>query len=56
MRLLAALALVTGCAHTPDPGLRLDPSPAAGAVTEMFKARDGTELAAIHWKATSAEP
>jgi len=56
MRVLPLLAVVAACAHTPDPGLRLDPAPAAGAVTDVFKARDGTELAAVHWKPTSAEP
>jgi len=56
VRVLFAVAFVAACAHAPDPGLRLDPSPPTGATTEMFKARDGTELAAMHWTTTAAEP
>jgi len=56
MRALSVLVVLAACAHTPDPGLRLDPAPAAGATTEVFQARDGTALAATHWKAATAEP
>src|SRR5665647_1319130 len=56
MRVLPVLAILSACAHAPDPGLRLEPSPAVGATSEVFKARDGTELAAVHWKAAVEQP
>ncbi|MCX5744772.1 MAG: lysophospholipase, partial [Proteobacteria bacterium] len=43
---LAGLAAIAGCAHTPDPGFRADPS------GTLFEARDGTKLFARHWVAT----
>ncbi len=56
MRALPALAILAGCAHAPDPGLRVDPSPPAGATREVFTAYDGTELAAMRWTTAVAEP
>lgn len=56
MRILPALAVLSACAHVPDPGLRIDPSPPAGVTVDVFEARDGTQLAAMHWLSTSAEP
>ncbi len=55
MRWLAVLAFLGSCALTPDPGLRLDPSPPGGSAIHIFRARDGTQLAAIQWKATTPE-
>jgi len=56
MRLLPVLAILVACAHAPDPGLRPDPAPPARATTERFVGRDGTELAAMRWPTTAAEP
>ncbi|HEV7559650.1 MAG TPA: alpha/beta hydrolase, partial [Kofleriaceae bacterium] len=48
MRLAAAVVLAA-CAHTPDLPLRPDPSPPAGSTTDVFVARDGTQLLSRTW-------
>jgi alpha-beta hydrolase superfamily lysophospholipase len=45
--------VVAGCAHTPDLPLRPDPTPPPGSTTETYIARDGTQLLARHWPATT---
>lgn len=55
MRSVLALALLAACAHTPDPGLRIDPSPPNGATLDVFMTHDGTQLATVHWQ-PAAEP
>jgi alpha-beta hydrolase superfamily lysophospholipase len=47
--------VVAACAHTPDLPLRLDPSPPAGSTTDVFVARDGTQLLARTWAAPDAK-
>ncbi len=56
MRSLVALAMLSACALTPDPGLRIDPSPPTGSTIDVFKARDGTQLATVRWQPTTGEP
>ena len=51
----AVLVVLGGCAHTPDLPLRPDPAPPAGSTTEVFRARDGTQLLARHWAPTATE-
>lgn len=48
MRVLALVSLIA-CAHTPDLPLRPDPAPPGGSTTEVFAARDGTQLLARYW-------
>ncbi len=56
MKRAVVLAALAACAHTPDLALRPDPSPPDGSTTEVFTARDGTQLLARHWVVTAGEP
>lgn len=56
MRSLLALAFSSACALTPDPGLRIDPSPSVGSTVDIFRTRDGTQLATVRWQPTAGEP
>jgi len=51
------LACLIACAHTANLPLRPDTAPPAGSTTEVFTARDGTQLLARFWapKGTAAE-
>ena len=52
MRLsLVLVCCAVACAHAPDLPLRPDPAPPAGSTTDIFVARDGTQLLARHWAA-----
>ena len=53
VRPFALLALVA-CASTPNLPLRPDPQPPAGSTTDVFTARDGTQLLTRHWAPTDA--
>jgi len=46
---VVACGALAGCAHTPDLPLRPDPAPPDDSTTEVFTARDGTQLLARHW-------
>ncbi|MGE0395830.1 MAG: lysophospholipase [Kofleriaceae bacterium] len=54
MKRALVLALIAGCAHTPDLGVRrVEPIP-AGARSEVIEARDGTKLSVLHWSAENS--
>ena len=48
------MTIVWGCAHTPDPGFRTDPSPPANSLAGNFAAPDGTKLFTRNWQARTA--
>lgn len=52
--LSVALVCAAACAHAPDLALRPDPAPPSGSTTEVFVARDGTQLLARTWPASGA--